>query len=282
MTGVFFPLPTAPSTGPWNVCRMHEGAMRKPKLGGTKSAPHGVRKVVQLDSAQAPSSAIRRRAHGADSAAHHRPPEHGCPTKLCPGNVTEPGWEGSCLLGNCGRPAREHPQAQDSDVGQEGSRARLWEESPSLTPSRPGAQRPTSQIPQEGDRKTRGVAGRSPIEATSGQAWLSPSAYAVSLDPHSHSSSVKMQIITPAQSDQGNRFEVSNTATKDTTATFPATHMSGQFCLGKPSLPKPRLALLTVALMLHPQGLGPPAMPTEFKRNQAAKTDDLQITIRPN
>ncbi|KAF3827668.1 hypothetical protein GH733_000903 [Mirounga leonina] len=158
MMGVFFPLPTAPSTGPWNVCRTHEGA-------------------------------------------------------------------GSCLLGNCGCPAREHPQAQDSDVGQEGSRARLREES---------------------------------------------------------LSDVKMQIIIPAQSDQGNRSEVSNTATKETTAAFPVTHMSGQLCLGKPSLLKPRLALLTVASVLHPQGLGPPAMPMEFKRNQAAKIDELQITIRPN
>lgn len=76
--------------------------MRKPKLGGTKSAAHGVRKVVQLDSAQAPSSGIRRRAHGVDSAAHHRPPEHGCPTKLCPGNVTEPGW-GMLLSQSCPR-----------------------------------------------------------------------------------------------------------------------------------------------------------------------------------
>ena len=57
---------------------------------------------------------------------------------------------------------------------------------------------------------------------------------------------LKMQIIILSQSCQGDHFGVSNTATKETTATSPARHISGQVCLRKSSRLKARMALLTL------------------------------------
>lgn len=80
-----------------------------------------------------------------------------------------------------------------------------------------------------------------------------------------------MQIIIPTQGDQGNRFEVSNTATKEIMAT--TTHMSGQCCLGKLSLLKPHLAPLKCTFNVPSTGAGTLATPTEFRQNQAIEPD---------
>ena len=90
--------------------------------------------------------------------------------------------------------------------------------------------------------------------------------------PEPWSYSVKMQIIIPAQSYQVNHFEVSNTATKGD-----HSHISNDSHLASSALENPLFSSPVwprghVASMLHPQGPGPPAMPAEFKWNQAATT----------